>query len=157
VVDGGGVAASGLDAQTEQVGQPADVSVGGVGFVEDAVLADVGGGQLGTEGPPDPLSANRPVAVGGSHGHEEVGVVGVRPAGLSVVQVRGQRVLDERSERDTAPPSRCSDRSRTLVSRSCFTWLARSPWKAMSAATAACAGLSEFRASRRSSRSTGSG
>ena len=45
VVTGGGVAGAGPDAQTEQVGQPAQVAAGGFGLVEDTVLADRGDGQ----------------------------------------------------------------------------------------------------------------
>jgi hypothetical protein len=45
MLDGGGIAGAGLDAEAEQVGQPADVAGGGAGFVEDAVLTDRGDGQ----------------------------------------------------------------------------------------------------------------
>ena len=40
MVDGDGVALGAFDGQAEQVDQAADVAVGGLGFVEDAVLAD---------------------------------------------------------------------------------------------------------------------
>jgi hypothetical protein len=40
VIDGCGVALCSFDGPAEQVDQAADVAAGGVGFVEDAVLAD---------------------------------------------------------------------------------------------------------------------
>ncbi|WP_231924343.1 hypothetical protein [Micromonospora chokoriensis] len=92
--DGGGVAVAGGDAQAEQVGQSADVSVGGLGFVEDAVLADVGGGQPGSGSLPDPGSADGSVGVGGSGGHEQVGIVGAWPPAAAVVEPSGQCLLN---------------------------------------------------------------
>jgi len=44
VINGGGVTVAGGDTQAEQVGQPADVTLGGQRFVEDAVLPDTGSG-----------------------------------------------------------------------------------------------------------------
>lgn len=48
---------AGLDAQVEQVGQAADVAAGGVGLVQDAILADRGDRQVGADRQPDPAFA----------------------------------------------------------------------------------------------------
>ena len=58
VVEGVGVAAGCVDGQPEQVGQAACVAAGGVGLVEDAVLADRGGGQWRADRQPYPVGTD---------------------------------------------------------------------------------------------------
>src|SRR3954468_11056154 len=63
LVDGAGVAGGAGDGQTEQVAEGAHVAAVGVGFVEDAVLADAvaGGAELFADPPVGAGPGGRPV------------------------------------------------------------------------------------------------
>jgi hypothetical protein len=84
VVDGLRVAGAGLDRASEQIDEAADVAVGGMSFVEDAVFADRGAGQSFAGDEPDPASADRHVgSASGAAVQEEVVVEEVdAPASL---------------------------------------------------------------------------
>jgi hypothetical protein len=58
VIDRRGVATGGVDTETEQIDETADVTAGGVGFVEDAVLAQTT--REDAEGQTDPAPADGP-------------------------------------------------------------------------------------------------
>jgi hypothetical protein len=57
VFEGGGVAQGGVDGDAEEVADAADVAAGGVGFVEDAVLAQLPGRHA--DGAPEPVVGRR--------------------------------------------------------------------------------------------------
>ena len=54
MIDGVGVAGGGGDGDAEEVAEPSDVAAGGVGFVEDAVLAQGLAAAGKVEGQPEP-------------------------------------------------------------------------------------------------------
>lgn len=87
VVDGGGVVGTGLNAEPKEVDEAADVAVGGMSFVEDAIFADHGAGQSLADGEPHPAVANgRNRPADGAAVQEEVVVKSVGPACVPLVE-----------------------------------------------------------------------
>lgn len=75
---GGDVALGGGDADAEEVAESAGVTVGGEGFVKDAVLSDGAGWEADLEG--DPVGGDAAGASGAAGVDEQVGVDAVGPA-----------------------------------------------------------------------------
>jgi hypothetical protein len=100
VIDGRGVAGPGFDAQPEEVGQAADVALGGVGLVEDAILTHRCGGQSWSEGEPYPVFADWVGACGAVEVQEQIGVGCVWPSLGTVVKVSAKALADRLGEHD---------------------------------------------------------
>jgi hypothetical protein len=98
----GGWCSGGAGREPEEVASAADVAAGGGGFGVDAVAAQIGNAAGEVEGEPDPEVAGRLVSAGGAVGDEQVGAGGVGPAGVAVLEPRGEAVNDRGSEPDRA-------------------------------------------------------
>ena len=98
VLDGVGVAVRAFDAESEEVADAAYVAAGGVDLLEDAVLAQGLGSEVGVlpgEGLADGTSRGARAPV-----DEQVRVDGVRPGSLPVVEPGGEAGPDRGGERD---------------------------------------------------------
>lgn len=134
-----GVAAGGVDAEAEEVGDGSDVAAVGVCFGEDAVLAQFARGDRGTDGHAEPARADGAAAVGAAAVEEQVAVGGVWPGAGTVVEPGGDAFTYGVGKRMTRP-SRVRRPSTMSVSSMRCSWPMRMPWKAISATTSAVAG-----------------
>jgi len=95
---GAGVAPGAADGEAEQVTEAADVSAGGQGLVQDAVLAD--GLRGDADGVADPGTADRSFGNGGVPVDEQARVDGGGSAAGALVEPGGQPLADGTGQRD---------------------------------------------------------